>query len=114
MKLSQKGEKIACFYYRNRGFRILTKNFRTSLGEIDVIAYNNGLLVFCEVKTRNNLKFGQPFEAVNAQKQKKIKLLAECFIKYQKADFQRIRFDVISILFVQDNLYNLNHIEDAF
>ncbi|HDZ86837.1 MAG TPA: YraN family protein, partial [Actinobacteria bacterium] len=81
-------------------------------GEIDVIAIKKGLLVFCEVKTRRNLKYGKPFEAITEEKQKRIRRLAEGFIANKKIDFHSIRFDAVSILV--GNKLEISHIKDAF
>lgn len=111
MKLSIKGEKQAALLFKKKGFRIICRNHTSRIGEIDIVAKKGPLLVFCEVKTRNSLEYGQPFEAVNNYKQKKIKKLAEQFIAGRDIKFDEIRFDVISILVNQNKL---NHIENAF
>lgn len=113
MKISRKGENLAALLLKKKGFGILCRNYKCRVGEIDLIARKNELLVFCEVKTRLNLKYGQPFEAVTQDKQKKIRLLAQVFLKSQKFSYKDIRFDVISILVKGEKSY-LNHIENAF
>ncbi|TET55131.1 MAG: YraN family protein [Actinobacteria bacterium] len=111
MKLSLKGERYACLLLKKKGFRILCRNYTCRVGEIDIVAIKNSLLVFCEVKTRSNAKYGQPYEAVNASKQHKLRLLAEQFIISNKVKFDDLRFDVISIL---ENNKEVIHIENAF
>ena len=68
MNLGKKGEKKAAFLLKKKGFKVLCRNYICRVGEIDLIAQKKDLLVFCEVKTRNNTKYGQPFEAVNKYK----------------------------------------------
>ena len=66
------GERLAAAYYRRRGCRVLEMNFRTRRGEIDVIAQKGDMLIFAEVKTRDEAAAAQPAEAVTAQKRRRI------------------------------------------
>ncbi|MCH8158067.1 MAG: YraN family protein, partial [Nitrospinae bacterium] len=60
------GEKAAVAFLKKQGYRILKKNFRTAVGEIDIIAEQGRTVVFIEVKTRSGDKFGHPFEAITS------------------------------------------------
>ena len=111
-RIDRKGERVAALLYKKKGFRILRLNYKCRVGEIDVIAQKEGLLVFCEVKTRHNFKFGQPFEAVIARKQARIRMLAEIFIKNKAVDFVDVRFDVASV--IAGEKYKIELIENAF
>lgn len=113
MKTGEKGERLAALLLKRKGFYILSRNYTCSLGEIDLVAKKKSLLVFCEVKARHNLKYGAPFEAVTIEKQKKLRRLAEAFIKHKKIDYQDVRFDVVSILLI-GNKPQIEHIENAF
>jgi putative endonuclease len=66
--LGSKGEDLAVRFLEKKGYRILSRNFRTPVGEIDVIAEDRNTLVFIEVKTRTDDSFGHPFEAVTFRK----------------------------------------------
>ena len=66
------GENIAKEYLKSIGYRIVKTNFKNAIGEIDIIAYDEDVLVFAEVKYRKTAQFGLPREAVNYTKQKKI------------------------------------------
>lgn len=105
-----KGEVEAKEYLVENGYEIVETNFRNKIGEIDIIAKKNGVLIFVEVKRRESLKFGHPREAVNYYKQQKIRNIATSYLKY-KGLYEKIaiRFDVIDL--VGDNL---THIENAF
>ena len=70
--LGDRGESYAEDYLRRQGYRILTRNYRTKIGEIDLIADDHGTLVFIEVKTRSSVRYGIPSEAVNYKKKQKI------------------------------------------
>jgi putative endonuclease len=105
-------------YLEANGFTVLESNFRCRLGEIDVVAREGGDLVFTEVKTRADLLFGLPCEAVNEQKQKQLTRVAEVYLSMhprfaQGAEAVRPRFDVIEILLLGGRAW-IRHIRDAF
>ena len=77
-----------------------------------MIVQKNDLLVFCEVKTRKTEAFGKPFEAINEEKQKRIRRMAEGFIASRYLKFSFLRFDAVSILVGVKTEINL--IENAF
>jgi putative endonuclease len=107
MRLGQRGEILAAEYLEKLGYRICARNYRTKVGEIDLIAIDENTLVFCEVKTRNSTSFGQPFEAVTSKKQITIQKIAEYFIAVNEAMLDGIsetRFDVVSILCNSDDV----------
>jgi putative endonuclease len=106
-----KGEDLAVNYLKKKGYRILEKNFRTQLGEIDIIAEQNGTIVFVEVKTRTTDAFGLPEEAVTWQKQERIKKVALLYLKGLKR-VPPVRFDVLSIELKPEPV--IEHIEYAF
>ena len=110
--LGKDGENIAAAFLEKKGFRIIEKNYRTVFGEIDIIAQDRGVIVFVEVKTRTDITFGHPFEAVNPKKREKIRKVALCFMKRQKKEFPA-RFDVLSIYF-EHGRQQIEHIQDAF
>lgn len=67
-KIGKLGQKIAVKYLKNKGYKILAQNLYFRRGEIDILAKNKGNLVFIEVKTRTNLKFGYPEQAISDKK----------------------------------------------
>lgn len=106
------GEKIAQDYLRHKGYEILETNFYTRRGEIDIIAKKGNCIVFVEVKTRTNLKFGTPAMAVNSTKKKHIKCVAKTFLYLNRLQKCEVRFDVIEV-FVNNGKCEINHIEGA-
>ncbi|MFN3698757.1 MAG: YraN family protein [Dictyoglomus sp.] len=109
------GEDFTELFLKKRGFKIIEKNFRTSFGEIDIIAQKNGLLIFVEVKTRKSISYGMPIEAINEKKQNRIKKIAENFIRDKRIKFNEIRFDVMSvILSAQGEISKWEYIPNAF
>lgn len=113
MKLTgSKGEDIAAVFLKDKGYKIISRNYKTPIGEIDIIAKDGEILVFVEVKTRSDNSFGYPFEAVNAKKQQKLKNLALFYLKKQKKNYP-VRFDVLSIR-INNSKKEIEHIKDAF
>ncbi|NLY47093.1 MAG: YraN family protein [Tissierella sp.] len=106
------GERIAKDYLVKKGYRILETNYRNKLGEIDIIAFCNGILVFVEVKSRTNTSYGYAYEAVNYKKQRKIFNTSLIYIKSKNFDKYQIRYDIIEVYMT--NKLSINHIEDAF
>jgi putative endonuclease len=115
------GENLAEKYLQQKNYTIVQKNFRTRSGEIDIIAISpdRKYLCFVEVKTRKQISFGNPQEAVDERKIKKIMRVAEefLFLYHKIYDFEiknlNIRFDVISVEITYDDV-KIEHIENAF
>ena len=80
-KFGQKSELIAARYLKQKGYKIITQNYRTKLGEIDIIAQEKDTLVFVEVKARRSRRFGNPKGALTPKKQRKISMVALCYLK---------------------------------
>ncbi len=113
MKLiGSEGEDLAVNFLKDKGYKIISRNYKTPIGEIDVVAKDGETLVFVEVKTRTTDSFGYPFEAVNSKKRHKLKNLALLYLKKHKKDCA-VRFDVMSIHMNNDKK-EIEHIEDAF
>ncbi len=114
LSLGAWGEEQAVDYLtRSQGMKILERNFRTPVGEIDIIARKRSWLVFVEVKTRRGTAFGLPQEAVDARKQRQIIRAAQWYLQRQQPKLQP-RFDVIAILCQSDGSARITHVPDAF
>ena len=105
------GEEIALKYIISKGGTIVEKNYRTKMGETDLIAKMNGELVFIEVKSRSNINYGYPCEAVNYKKKRKITNVAKYYILDNSLEDISVRFDVIEIYLTDKKI---NHIVNAF
>ena len=108
--LGKYGEDIAVKYLKNRHYIILERNFRSKQGEIDIIAKDNNELIFIEVKTRRNLKYGTPAEAVDNKKIQHIYNTANLYLKLKNVRNIIIRFDIIEV-YILNNRYCVNHIK---
>ena len=93
----QKGENLATSFLTSSGYQIIERNFRTKIGEIDIIALNEKCLVFIEVKTRYSLEFGYPEEAVTQSKIATITKVGEYYSKLHPDLPQSLRIDVLAI-----------------
>lgn len=104
-------ETIAADYLKKKGYQIIERNYRNRMGEIDILAENDGVLVVVEVKYRKNGTCGDPLEAVNRQKQRRIcKTTLYYFMMHGYGMEKPCRFDVIGIY--GDG--TIKHIENAF
>lgn len=107
------GEIETARYYRLKGYEILDANFRTRLGEVDVIACNRDTLVFCEVKTRGEHAVDTPAAFVDANKQKRLVAAALQYIKMKNYS-GNVRFDVSEVTVSEKGTRTLHLIENAF
>ena len=101
-KFGEKGESLAVRYLKKNGYKILEQNYRTKLGEIDIIAREKKTLVFVEVKSRRSIRFGSPKWAVTPKKQRTISMVALTYLKATQQTDARARFDVVAIISNQD------------
>lgn len=104
------GEKIAQGYLKKEGYEIITTNFYTRSGEIDIIAKKDRYIVFIEVKTRTNSKFGTPAMAVNYTKRLHMRRASGIFLKENNYQEYSIRFDVVEV-FIINGKCKINHIK---
>ena len=111
--LGDRGEDMAAAHLKKQGYKILERNYRTPIGEIDLVARHQGALVFIEVKTRRSRRFGSPQEAVHPAKQERLRNLAEYYLQQQGLGEVTVRFDVVGILW-QEEKPQIEVIEGAF
>jgi putative endonuclease len=97
-EIGKKGETVAVRYLKKQGYRIVEQNYRSKVGEIDIIARDKQSLVFVEVKTRSSRSFGSPKWAITPKKQKAISMAALYYLKMTNQNDVDARFDVVSIL----------------
>ncbi len=106
------GENTACSFLEDKGYIILARNFVYKGYEVDIIAQDKNEIVFIEVKQRETNAFGEPYLAVNLQKQKKIIRVADYYLRKFNIDFEA-RFDIISIT-LNNTSPKIEHIPNAF
>ena len=112
--LGARGENAAAKYIRGLGFRIITRNFRVEMGEIDIIARDGNTLVFIEVKTRVDDSIATPEDQVNTAKQHQITKVAKLYMSRYGSPRPPARFDVVSVLWPTGREPQIKHLVDAF
>jgi len=94
------GEEIAADFLERLGYTIVEKKFKYGrIGEIDIVARDGDVLVFCEVKTRTSDRCGDPEYALTRRKQEQVRYLAKAYLYRYGIDEQEVRFDVVAIRF---------------
>ena len=112
-QLGDAGEDLAAAALKQQGYKILERNYVCPLGELDLVARQGKTYVFIEVKTRKNERFGAPQEAVNPAKQRKLRLLADYYLKQKRLGEVAMRFDVVGIIMGEEGP-RVEIIQDAF
>ena len=115
MSLGRDAEDRAVHFLQNKGYAIISRNYRCGkLGEIDIVAKKGDVVVFVEVKSkREPFSFGTPQEAVTFKKQQTLVRLAHSFMQSRKLLGIPCRFDVVAISYLNQNI-NLEHFQNAF
>ena len=108
--LGRAGEDRAAAWYEAAGFEVVERNWRSRLGELDLVCRKGRLLVFCEVKTRSSDRFGAAVEAVDARKRLRLRRLGALYLASCGESHLDVRFDVVAA----DPAGRLVVVEDAF
>jgi putative endonuclease len=112
--IGNQGEEIAIKFLEDKNYSIIHRNFKFGkVGEIDIIAKNENILVFVEVKTRTNYSFGNPIQQISSKKKINWRKAAEGYLFKNNIDNQECRLDLIAIDMF-DNQIKITHIENAF
>ena len=115
IELGEKGEELTVSFLQERGYRIVANNFRSPLGEVDLVAQEGDTTVFVEVKTRRSLAYGVPQESVTSMKQAQILKTALIYLKKNNLGNGNYRFDVVSVVIGPDGeVKSIELIKDAF
>jgi len=106
------GEAHATKYLEAKGLRILARNWRCSIGELDIVAKQGENIVFVEVKSAGKESDFRPEDRVNREKQMRIKRLARAYLKSQRLDAP-VRYDIVTVIWHEDQI-KIEHFENAF
>jgi putative endonuclease len=109
IEIGATGEDRAADHLARSGMRIVERNYRCKLGELDIIARDGGMLVFVEVRSRRSDQYGNALDAINWHKRRKVTRVAIAYVTARKPRFVEARFDVVAI--TGDELV---HIKDAW
>ena len=111
--LGNRGEQIASDYLTAKGYKILEQNWYFRKKEIDIIAEKNDFLVIIEVKSRSVGFQENPKDAVNMKKQRFLIQAANAYVNKYDISLE-VRFDILTVVFFNDQEYEIEHIDDAF
>jgi putative endonuclease len=111
--LGRYGEERAADYLKDLGYEIVERNWRSRGGEIDLIANENGRIVFVEVKTRSGSDFGHPFEAITLEKVARMRRLAADWCAVKQVSGIKVRLDAIAVL-VNGGKVSIEHLKQVF
>jgi putative endonuclease len=112
-KFGERGENLAVWYLKQNGYKIIEQNYRSRMGEIDIIAKDGKTIVFVEVKSRRSIRYGSPKWAITPKKQRKISMVALYYLKTTQQTDIKARFDVVAITSNQDEP-QIEIVENAF
>lgn len=110
-ELGRHGEQLAVDHLEARGMRVLDRNWRCGLGEIDIVARDGADTVFVEVKTRTTHDYGHPFEAITPIKLARLRRLAVAWCEATDAAVARIRIDAVAVLAPTESPALIEHLE---
>ncbi len=113
LEFGKLAEEAAVKFLDSKGYKVIGRNYRTRFGEIDIIAREDGVTCFVEVKARHSRLFGEPCEAVSTRKQGQISRCALYYLKENGLCDKPARFDVVSVIYA-DSLPEIELIRDAF
>ncbi len=109
--VGNKAENIAASYLRDNGYKIILRNYKCKLGEIDLIARDGECLVFVEVRSRSSQKYGAPEQSITGAKRKRLQKLAQYYMCRELHKEVFCRFDLVGIEFDEhEKLLRLNHL----
>lgn len=112
--LGRRGEDAAALYLERCGMEVVERNWRCRFGEADIVAFDDGTLVFVEVKTRQGVSCGLPEDAVTPEKRARYERIAAMYLEQMEPTDCPVRFDVIAILVIGEDRALLRHHRSAF
>ncbi len=108
------GERIAAKFYVDRGYLLLEHNYKTRMGELDLIFRKEKYIIICEVKTRTTSSFASAKTAVDFYKQRRIVSATKRYLQLTHQSDANIRFDVAEVTPLGDGKWKVNRIKSAF
>jgi putative endonuclease len=111
--LGRYGEDQAASYLQDRGYEIIDRNWRSPVGEIDLVARDKDRLVFIEVKTRNGSGFGHPFEAITAKKVARMRRMVAEWCLAKQVSGLKVRLDAVAVLITGGRVH-IEHLKEVF
>jgi putative endonuclease len=108
------GEQLAAAYLNDLGYQIVFRNYRCRYGEMDLVCRHETIWCFVEVKTRRSTEYGQGWQAITIRKQKRLRLIARCFLNEIADAVSGARFDIVAIDYRSATDYRIRLLQNAF
>ncbi|HOJ51645.1 MAG TPA: YraN family protein [Syntrophales bacterium] len=109
-----RGEEAAAQFLKQKGLKILERNFHCPLGELDIVGREGNVVVFVEVRTRRSTRFGTPLESVDERKKRRLSRLALFYLKGKGWEDKPARFDVVGVKVKEKGEVEIDWVRDAF
>lgn len=113
-EMGRRGEAVAAKYYLKQGCRLLAHNYRTRMGELDLVLEDAGTIVICEVKTRTASSIARPAASVDYHKQKRLILAARHYLQHTGLLDCVVRFDVAEVTPLPEGKWQVHIVKSAF
>lgn len=113
-ELGKRGEDLAADFLKENGYRVITRNFHSNHGEIDIVAQDGDILAFVEVKNYSDKSFNSPFGAITKSKRENMIKTAKFYLMLKGAGEVYCRFDVVAIKREGDGAVEIELLKDAF
>lgn len=107
------GERVAAAHLVDAGMRIVERNWRCDIGEIDIVARDGDTLVVCEVKTRQGAEYGSPLEKVTSDKAERLRRLAARWMAEHEVHPGDVRIDLVAVLRSRRGRAQVEHVRGA-
>ncbi|MFQ5591113.1 MAG: YraN family protein [Phycisphaerae bacterium] len=113
-RLGRRGERLVARYLQRRRHKILARNYRCDMGEIDLISADGDTIVFVEIKTRSSRELQDPQETIGSAKWRRVERAARHFLASCDGAGHPCRFDFVSVVWPPHGSPEIEHVEDAF
>lgn len=113
-RLGQTGERLAERFLRKQRFKTLARNYRTPVGELDLVMRDGKTVVFVEVKSLTSGRWTDPQDQLRPKQQQHLLKAAAWFLRQTKREDAPCRYDVVGVLFTADGEPEIQHVIDAF
>jgi len=109
--LGRRGEQVAASWLEQHGYTVLDRNWRCSIGELDLVVRRGGVTVFAEVKTRTSVAYGHPFEAITPAKARRLRRLSVEWCRKNGLGVDEIRVDAIAVIDAWSATPSVEHVK---
>ena len=112
-ELGKKGEQVAADFLQEKGYKIIARNWHFKHKEVDIFAFDHDCLVVVEVRARTSSGWEHPRESITPAKVRFLVHATEEFVQKNLIE-NKIRFDVVTVIPIDDDKWDIEHIKNAF